>query len=422
MNGFRRLLLTAVLVLIGTSTAIGQELAPRPGQLAVIGADNNVYLIAADGSSHALTSDAGRSGDTFRFYQWPVWSQAGVLGFFGAQVERPNTVILETWVSREGRAPEQVNAAEDETLTYAYWTPSPCARGGDCDSIAALVGRRGESGFALRLIPADGTRAQELGQGSPFYFDWSPDGAQMAWHRDNARIELVDSASGSVQEPLAARPGAMTAPAYSPDGDTLLYGALDESGMTTSLTLTDSNVDRVLAGGLEGVVSYAWSPDGGAIAYMEQGGPLIVIDATTGNERARSVVSGIFAFFWSPLGDRLAYVPLEAQPLGTFSAKRAVPLAQQTELPRLAWYVLDAADGRSERLASFVPTREQAYLLTYFDQFGLSHRVWSPDGTRIAYGETLAGNRPVVQMIDLSRPGAPPQIVAQGVIGIWSFE
>jgi hypothetical protein len=117
----------------------------------------------------------------------------------------------------------------------------------------------------------------------------------------------------------------------------------------------------------------------------------------------------------------LAYVTVDAPPEGSFSAKRASAPSQQGASTRLLWSVLNVVDGSIQRAASFAPTRDQVYLLSYFDQFALSHRVWSPDGTRIAYGDLLTADQPVVQILDVNTPGSTPQTVAPGTIGIWSF-
>jgi Tol biopolymer transport system component len=414
--------LLALVLLVTATGALAQPSEIRPGQLAIVGVDSNVYRVAEDGAVQALTSDAGRVDDILRFYQWPTWSESGSLAFFGAQLQRPADVQFEAWVARAGEAAEQIYSAPDETFTYAFWSPAPCAAGGACDSLAALIGVRGEPGFTLRLVPVDGSRPRRLGQGTPFYFDWSPDGARMAWHRDNESIELANAATGRVSETVAARSGAQAAPAWSPDGAALAYGVSEGAGDTTALAVFDGDSERVLVAGLEGVISFAWSPDGRALAYTEEDGPLVIIDAVTGEEQARTVETDVLAFFWSPVENRLAVLVPDQGPAGSFSAKRAAAPAQQFDPHRWAWTLFDPADGASVRLASFTPTREQAYLVAYFEQFSRSHRVWSPDGSRLVYGEQLSATRPVVQVIDLDEPGSPPRVVAQGVIGIWSFE
>jgi Tol biopolymer transport system component len=416
----RRLLV--LLVLVTTTQVLAQPSQNRPGQLAIVGADSNIYRVAEDGAVQPLTSDAGRVDNILRFYQWPTWSETGALAFFGAQLQRPAEVQLEAWVARANAPVERIYNVADETFTYAFWSPTPCAGGGVCDSLAALIGVRGEPGFTLRLIPADGSRPRRLGQGSPFYFDWSPDGARMAWHRDNASVELANPATGRVSETVAARSGALGAPAWSPDGTALAYGVPEDSGDSTALVVQTGDAERVLVSGLEGAINFAWAPDGEALAYTEEDGPLVIIDAMSGEEESRTMDADVLAFFWSPVENRLAYLVPEQGPAGSLSAKRPATPAQQFDPPRWAWVLFDPGDGASVRLASFAPTREQAYLVAYFEQFSRSHRVWSPDGSRLVYGEQLSAARPVVQMIDLDAPGSPPRVIAQGVIGIWSFD
>jgi hypothetical protein len=408
--------------LIITSLAAVSAQTNRTGALAVIGTDGNVSLIAGDGTVRALTDDAGADGDVLRFYQWPLWSRSGAIGFFGVELTRQGDSALEAWVAPDAATPEQVYRAADETYTYAYWTPAPCSEGGLCDSIATLISRRSGDGFGLTLISADGTDAQLVGEGAPFYFDWSPDGTQMAWHRGDSRLDVYDLEQGTIGRTLSDQPGIFTAPAYAPDGSgALLIGIGDTASQSTALVVQRAETQLTLVTGLQGAVSFAWSPDSEQVAYREQGGPLLVLDAATGDELARTPSAGILAFFWSPIGRQLAFVTVDSTPAGSFSAKRAVAPAQQSDPTRLLWSVLHVDDGSVTRAASFVPTRDMVYLLSYFDQFSLSHRIWSPDGTRLAYGDLVTPEQPVVQVLDLSVPGARPQAIAPGVIGIWSF-
>ena len=165
--------------------------------------------------------------------------------------------------------------------------------------------------------------------------------------------------------------------------------------------------------------AFAWSADGRHIAWTDLVGPLVVVDAGTGREVARTPTTGVLAFFWSPTGDRLAYITANSTPAGSFSAKRT---AQQNAPARLTWNLLTVADGAIQRAASFIPTNEQAYLLGYFGQFALSHRVWSPDGTRIVYGDMVTPNEPVIRVLDVSGPQPDVFTVGPGMLGVWSFQ
>ena len=84
--------------------------------------------------------------------------------------------------------------------------------------------------------------------------------------------------------------------------------------------------------------------------------------------------------------------------------------------------MLDVATGANRRLASFLPTSDMIYLLTYFDQFSQSHRVWSPDSQNLVYGELTADRQPVVTILSTSGTDSVPLTIAEGQIGVWSYE
>ena len=57
-------------------------------------------------------------------------------------------------------------------------------------------------------------------------------------------------------------------------------------------------------------------------------------------------------------------------------------------------------------------------VLPYFDQYALSHRVWSPDGTSILLPVVTADG--VETLESLPKDGSPARVLAPGSIGFWS--
>jgi TolB protein len=222
-------------------------------------------------------------------------------------------------------------------------------------------------------------------------------------------------------ETLSQDPGVFSAPAWSPVDDRLLFGALNQESQSTDLVIAANGDAITLAPQLEGVVYFAWSPDGNKVAYTSQQGPLIILDAVTGEPIARSTISGVLAFFWSPDSTHIAYITL-ATPPGLINAKQAVNRASfRQEATSIAWSVMDVEDTTTRRYGAFIPTREMLYLLVYFDQFSQSHRVWSPDSRYLLYSETTPNGRAIINILDTSQSNIVPFSIADGFIGVWSF-
>jgi hypothetical protein len=62
------------------------------------------------------------------------------------------------------------------------------------------------------------------------------------------------------------------------------------------------------------------------------------------------------------------------------------------------------------------------YLLAYFDQYSQSHQIWSPDSRYLVYGERVDGGGSSVKILDTSAEAPVPFTVADGEIGIWSYQ
>ncbi|MBC8170118.1 MAG: hypothetical protein H7X77_00530, partial [Anaerolineae bacterium] len=124
--------------------------------------------------------------------------------------------------------------------------------------------------------------------------------------------------------------------------------------------------------------------------------------------------------FWSPDSQSIAFITPARRSAGTFDASYT-PRLQQPEL-ELTWSLLDLSDGSSQRLASFNPTNEMIYVITYFDQFAQSHRLWSPDSRALVYGEVTAEGDLIISILDIAADRVVPYSIGQGVLGIWSYQ
>lgn len=412
-------------LLIAATAAYAQDAPPIPGQIAVVGTDYNLYTLNPEsGQQTALTTDAAVSNTSVHIYEDPVWSTGGELAFFGTLADT-NGVSTNVMISPDGTAPA-VSAVTlpDVAITYASWAPFPC--GDSCRDLALLLSNNAST-FTVDLVRTQGDQhtVTETETGAPFYFSWSPDGSQMLWQRNDTRLDIFDTQQAQISETLPQSPGAMFAPAWSPVDDRLLFTV--PNGSASNLVVSSNGDLQTLVSNQTNPVQFSWSSDGSQIAYIDRSGPLVVIDAASGDVVTRTTDSGVIAFFWSPDGSHIAYLTLGVQPTGSFSAsapsaiKIGAPMMQQNATA-VSWSVLDIASGSARHYGLFVPTREETYIISFFDQFAQSHRVWSPDSRYLVYAELTSDRRAVVSLLDTTQDVAVPSVLTDGVVGIWSFD
>ncbi len=426
MKVWKLFILLLFLSPVMTLNAQDQPERTSPPLIAFIGADFNVYALDPQSEDiQELTSDAG---EALR-YQWPTWSKDGRLAYFSTALTTDNELSMSAFVSPDGKASgSEVYTGLNEIFQYANWAPQNCAVGDNCRDLAVLLSSP-DRGLLVEMIRDTSVESSSktVGTGAPFYQSWSPDGSRMLWQRNQQTLDIYDVATDEIIETLDETPGFIQAPAWSPVDDRLLFGRLGADGQSTDLVISGNDEIIELSQGVNGLITFEWSPDGNYVAYRTQTGAsafgsLIVVDAVTGETVTRSITNGVIGFFWSPNSSKIAYVTL-ATPAGSFNASsgtdiHTAALAQQPV--GLSWSVLQTETGATNRYGSFAPTQEMLYLLQYFDQFHQSHRIWSPDSKHILYSE-LTDNGPVISLLDTDRADSVPFSVAAGIIGVWSY-
>lgn len=435
MRCFIGKIVTLSLLLIGINSVHAiDEVTELSGQIAIVDTDFNIATF--DLTNERLTTLTDDAADNRR-YQWTTWSTDGRLAYFCCEAngQRP---LSQIYVSVDGIAsPELLYETENEYIIYAAWSPADCASGDGCRELAILANNITDGTLAVDIIEdsQEGTITR-LGTGNPFFYHWDSTGNDLIIHRNNQNLDIYNRISNDISQQLSNSSGTFQTPVWSPIDNRLLVGVPNEDGTTTDLVIFDGNEQTTLVSGLEGLVAFLWSPDGSKIAYrtVDRFGfnNLIIIDALTGEELNVSDVSGTISFFWSPDSSKIAFITIESA-TGGRSAKRNVtvpdmlPMQQfvQDDSPTaLYWNVLDVETGDNIRYSPFIPTFEMTYLLTYFDQFSPSHRVWSPDSTHLVYAGFIADAQPqpFVYIQDVADASQTPQVITEGVFGIWSFD
>ncbi|MCB9161797.1 MAG: PD40 domain-containing protein [Caldilineaceae bacterium] len=396
---------------------------PADRQLAYIGADGNVYVTDLVNLPLAVTDDAtaGPEGNG-RSYHRLVWSPDHRLAF--AAIERGlNRVEGAVFVAWPGETPQQVTPGLDSFVIYLHWSPATCDAAESC-RLAYLIEE--DAGIALRLLelsPQAGatppvTSEMTVGVGRPFYFSWRPDGAVMLWHTGGATRVDPEAALRRYDLPTASTltlpeaTGGFQAPAWS--ADRVHWAAVVDGpagprvqiqGPDGAIPLADAPFDG----------TFAWSPDGTKLAYAVRArptdpyfGPLHVYDLATGEvRRLTQPTFRVQAFFWSPDGRTIAYI-------------------NWLNLPDAHWaqwrtYTLETDQDRG--FAAFNPSYHMRMVIGSFNQYAQSHRVWSADSRYLVYANVDALAQEQVWIVDTHAPrGTKPRFIAEGALGVWSWE
>jgi len=319
---------------------------------------------------------------------------------------------------------------------YLYWTP---------DGVKLSFLANEPVGFSLRVAPADGSGPVDgsgpgaiIRQGAPLYFDWQ--GAdRLLLHVGSGSSAFVGEVGldGASVAPAAVRPGDFRAASSSRDGTYSAY-VRQGAGSTGDIVIAPRGGTSRLALPVFGPAAFLFDPTGDSLASIaadEPGtdtppfplGPLRLIDARSG--AVRTLLDGaVIGFFWAPNGRTIAALRVappadqtaDADPVvaRTVSTRRA---AAATPLPgiELRLDFVDVALGvvRSERGVR-LGSQFVNQLLPFFDQYALSHRLWSPDSSSIAL--PLVDSTGRTRLVILPADGKDSLPIADGVSGFWS--
>lgn len=417
-------LLTCVQILAQNNPSA--ELTDVPGRITYVGADHNIYTYdLSTEETFALTDDAS----TERRYQWFAVAPDGRVAYFCCNLTFAASPNTQAYISTDGLSSgQEVFSGTAEMVIYAQWAPQSCSIGGGCRDLAMLVNNVLTGDLHMEVVRDDDpVSSREIASGAPFYYQFSPDGSEMIFHRFGARLEFYDLNTDelilAVDEPSS---GTFQSAAWSPVDDRVLYGLRGEDSNTTTLTILENTDQRALIEELTGVVGFLWSPDGRYIAFRtasaETGfGALFVVDSRTGEVVRRSSVNGVLAFFWAPDSQKIAYLTLANTGATVQQGNRKFI---QQDVPRMTWSTLNVETGLNRTLQSFLPTSEMVYLMQYFDQFAVGHRIWSPDSQYIVFTEQPGSGdntEPSVTVIDVTDDNTEPISIGSGLFAGWSF-
>ena len=396
---------------------------PAVNRIVIVKSDGQVETLSPTGQDRRVLTREGSSV----FFQFPAWSPDGRrLAVIGSRLSGGGIYVLPDVIGADNVPESQVYFSADETPIYLYWSP-------DGDNLAFLANQSGNQ-MGLKVIDGDGARdSRLLATGAPFYWDWSADGRQLLVHsgQDSGpnSLALID-VDGGTQAGNLATPGIFQAPGIAAGGRYWAF-AEDSDGLS-ALVVVDTQTGERRAFDQSDSLALGWSPTGDQLAFTNAApdghrfwGPLRVLDPATGQTRLLTRQT-VLAFFWSPDGRSIAFITINGDPQDgginalakTRQLARLARPAQQPGQAFLTLSVVDVATGEGLRLLDFEPTLVfLSQFLPFFDQYALSHRLWSPDSSALVL--------PVVEetgnwVLIVPAGGGRPLHLAEGDVAFWS--
>jgi TolB protein len=362
-------------------------------------------------------------------FQFPAWSPDGTqLAAIGQGPRGTGVYVFDAGpADLSPTEPDLIYESAEQPPFYLYWTP-------DSTQVTFLTSEA--DGLALRMAPADGTgSAYVVRSGSPLYWDFV-DSARLLVHSgargfgaffgevgaDGGRFEGTDRATGVFRAPAVSASGQYRA-YLAADGETV--------GEVVREARNGSGATRIRVFGTA-AMSFGPVDDELAFVALDQPatstlplpvGPLRLLGP--GASDARTIYPGsAIAFFWSPTGEQIAVLDLQdADDNATEADVGRVALASTAREAAagliLGLVFVDVRSGsvrseRAVRLSSLFINQ----VLPFFDQYALSHRFWSPDGSAIAL--PLVGAGDVTELTVIPADGGEPRVVATAEMGFWN--
>jgi len=387
------------------------------GRIAFVGADKQVHVVNAQGSSHKQVTFGSGPGATTPWgvpqrrdhSSWPCWSPDGHwLACFQSHAEPSGEHPAWLTVLEVDGVEERRLAQLSEGLPiYIQWNAQ-------AERVAALI--QVEEQLELSVCEIEEIGAQRLvEQGVPLFFSWLPDGRRLLVHtgeRGGTKRLIGRSADGvGPDDVFADIPGSFCTPMIV--GEQAVYVTPREEGADLCIGELDGARNRVLAE-VDGLVAVVPSPDGGALAYSTAArGREAIYDGirlihTDGAGDDPLYDGPCKAFLWSPAGDALVV---------------AVPSRRQ---PGLNWVLVDVKTGETRQLCAFWPSQDQMFYLHFFEQFSQSHPLISPDGKNLVFsghpapGQNGADVRSRIYVVSLEDEDPEPVAIALGDFAVFS--
>ncbi|MCB0195025.1 MAG: hypothetical protein KDJ65_23955 [Anaerolineae bacterium] len=379
-------------------------------------------------------------------FQFPTWSPDGQhIATIGSDGNNGGLYVVPD--NHQSVPLKRLYASESRLPFYMYWSP---------DSHMISFVATDLQGIGLHLVSLESNDYRLLTTGQPIFWDWMPESDQILIHSGinypEAQLALIDlKPEANIGENIA-QPGLFQAPSIAPNGRYWAYAEMDDYD-NGQLVVADIATQEQIEVPYEGVVAFNWNPAGDRLAFIAPPnpirryyGPLHLLD--TARKSVRKLVDEtILAFFWSPTGQHLAYFTMADTPPVQHTIHRPsyalngngtgngngngvhknndLSLSSAADQPYepddtllLDVWIIDVTNGEKANIATVRPSSLFVnQFLPFFDQFALSHRIWSPDGTALVMPMDKDDS---TNIFIIPIDGSQPFAIAIGKIAFWS--
>ena len=380
-------------------------------RIAFVNPEGQLATVNPDGSDMRVLSN----GDVR--YQFPAWSPDGSkLAAIGVDLEAGFLQIFKD--EREASATE-IYRSRTEAPFYMYWAPN--------SQDIAFLANHASGTLALRTVSE--TNADKiLAFGSPFYWQWSSDSQMLFIHTGfnsaSARLGFSSRVRDTLGNNSIAPAGRFQAPGISASANYIAYATEDSRGtyivLQNNARAFKEEVKRELPH--LGIAAMSWSPEDDLLAIMSPErdsstyfGPIRLLDAESGLLEPLSTQRA-FAFFWSPDGRYIVYF---AAPQGGGELASTLEHAslETVQLRSMSINLIDITAKTDKYLSDFVPSPLFVnQFLPFFDQYALSHHIWSPESDALVLPAVIA-NQINIMVLPLN---AELSLIAQGDTPFWN--